>query len=72
MTSVDYYLQTSHLKHYSFRSRDFPLPPKRVPTEASYRSPMNPPGMQLKPENQTDSKLCLLRGWERLKTDLQK
>ena len=35
------------------------FPPQRVPTEASYLAPIKPPGMQLKPENQTDSKLCL-------------
>ena len=32
-------------------------PPKRVPIEASYLAPIKPPGMQPKPENQTDSKL---------------
>ena len=49
--------QPSHPKHHSFRSRDFP--PKRVPTQASYLAPIKPPGMQRKPENQTDSKLFL-------------
>ena len=32
---------------------------KRVPTGASYLAPIKPPGMQLKPGKQTDSKLCL-------------
>ena len=35
------------------------ISPKIVPTEASYLAPIKTPDMQLKPENQTDSKLCL-------------
>ena len=35
------------------------ISPKRVPTAASYLAPIKPPGMQLEPENQTDSKRCL-------------
>ena len=30
-----------------------------LPTEASYLTPIKPPGMQFKPENHSDSKLCL-------------
>ena len=29
------------------------IPPERVPTEASYLTPIKPKGMQLKPKNQT-------------------
>ena len=36
------------------------IPPQKRPhTEASYLAPVKPPGMQLKPENQTASKLRL-------------
>ena len=56
LTSADYY--ANPLTQNSTVSAAW-ISSKRVPTQASYLAPIKPPDMQLKPENQTDSKLCL-------------